>query len=160
MIFPSASAAATRMLRSRSTSNAPFVNMISSVSIPLSFPVRSSSQTENRVLISFRSESKAISSRRGCCSLISLHGIPACSAICSIQNSVGSPMPLSFDTVESLSSIISRRSLCSRGHSIESSSPGSVCPLIYTSCTVILFCVSVPVLSEQITDTLPRPSTA
>ena len=31
---------------------------------------------------------------------------------------------------------------------------------MYTSCTVILFCVSVPVLSEHITETQPRLSTA
>ena len=32
--------------------------------------------------------------------------------------------------------------------------------LIQYFCTVILFCVNVPVLSEQITETLPNPSTA
>ena len=126
---------------SNNTSSAPFVNIIFLPSILY------------LELISFLSESNATSS-----SLLYLFlntfssDLYISLYIYKSAYSVGSPIPLpSLDIAESLLSIALYNNRLSAVLSPDIS---------YMSCTVILFCVSVPVLSEHITDTQPKDSTA
>ena len=74
--------------------------------------------------------------------------------------SVGSPTAVSPLMAPSLHNTLSlTKSFTASGVCLASSSSHTL-PLTYAFCTVIRFCVSVPVLSEQITDTQPKPSTA
>ena len=139
-----------------STSTAPLVNTVGVPSMTY------------LLLISFLSESKGSSSSLGIIFLMSSSGfspgfpqeISVFLAIWSRQVSVGSPTSSPLHIPESLLSMaLYNRYLCALVPSFISS--GLIhCPAIYTSFTVILFWVRVPVLSEQITDTQPRLSTA
>ncbi len=117
--------------------------------------------------IRFLSESKGTSSTRGnCCSSMSLFFfIP--SATSTIAVSVGSPDVSCLPSASILRwASVHKSAVCKRRFTLLSSSPagGSLrksirLPPLHPSTTVILFCVSVPVLSEQITVVLPSVST-
>ena len=73
---------------------------------------------------------------------------------------MGSPTSPDSFTVASLHSRAARSSARWSGREKSAPSAGMICPPAQSFFTVILFWVRVPVLSEQMTDTLPRPSTA
>ena len=95
--------------------------------------------------IIFRPESKGASPHRGCFSSKRAFSSPLAAAKFTSAASVGSPTALPSSSTASLH----------RAIAVASSSVGPVC-----STTVILFWVSVPVLSEQMTWVQPSVSTA
>ena len=73
---------------------------------------------------------------------------------------MGSPISPSSLTVASLHKRAVRISFSCIGSEMSVSFASTTLPFTNSFFTVMRFCVRVPVLSEQITDTLPRPSTA
>ena len=125
------------------------------------------------VVISFLSESNGISCTRGILSYI-LGSKLSLNAMSTNAVSVGSPVSfpsvLTFVSLHSIFAYISSVSSLSFNSNLFVFSiisiPFSKSSILYsfplknTFCTVILFCVSVPVLSEHITVLLPNVSTA
>ena len=110
--------------------------------------------------MSFRSESKGSSLSRGQRLRTFSSSKPKSSPRRTRAVSVGSPIsPFSF-TVASLHSRAARSRGSWTGSWKSASWAGMIRPPTYSWRTVILFWVRVPVLSEQMTDTLPSPSTA
>jgi len=132
--------------RPRSTSGAPLVRSVV-------FPAISC-----RVDISFLSESKGSSCKRRKPCRISFSSPPALRQNARRAVSVGSPICASSWIAPSLQSTLSPMS--SFKGDCGCSSASQTLPSVNAFCTVILFCVSVPVLSEQITETEPSASTA
>ena len=99
------------------------------------------------VVIIFLVESNGISAILCICSSVVLLFIPISNAFSTIAFSVGSPITLWFCVIS--------QSVQSVAYSIIFFSS-----VVFVSTTFILFCVSVPVLSEQITLLLPNVSTA
>ena len=107
-----------------------------------------------------RSESKGISAIRGHLFRITFSSKPLLSPNRTKAISVGSPISFSPLTVASLHSKAVRNNGSCMGSLKSASFASIILPPTYSFLTVIWFWVSVPVLSEQITDTLPSPSTA
>ena len=137
------------MHRPSSTSGAPFVK--SSALPPISC----------RVDINFLSESKGSSPILGCVLRSSSSFPPLWRQNVSRAVSVGSPIcvsPRSEPSLQSAPAVITSRRI---PESAVPASPASHSrPSAKAFCTVMRFCVNVPVLSEQITETQPRLSTA
>ncbi len=112
------------------------------------------------VLISLRSESKGISPTRECFLRTSSSSRPYSSPKLTRAISVGSPISFCSAVTASLQSRAVRTSFFSRSLSGSKAVEAETVLSTYTFSTVILFWVSVPVLSEQMTVMLPRPSTA
>ena len=109
------------------------------------------------VVINFLSESNGSSAILGYFSKLNLTIFPISIKAVSVGSPVKFPSSATFVSLQSISAW--NRSLNSSLNSvIDSKSISS--PFVNTFLTVILFCVKVPVLSEQITDALPSVSTA
>ena len=138
------------VVRSNNTSTAPFVYTTSDCS---------SSIPRYLVLINLRSESKGISSKR-CIVLRSCFVSVKFCANTSKQDSVGSPSCFpSVNTASLFKTALYKNAFCTKESPV-SSCGSTQCLSRYNFVTVILFCVKVPVLSEHITETQPRLSTA
>ena len=135
-------------VRSRITSGAPFIN---STQAPSQWCM---------VLIRFLAESNGSSPSRGISFRTASGETPARRAIDSSAVSVGSPVNTSPCTAASLSSTAPYKKYRCTGSYTLSCGGVSSRPSTNTCSTVMRFCVRVPVLSEQITDTHPRLSTA
>ena len=156
---PFSESSATRWVITAFSSSLEVILFIRTSAAPFTYSTFSPSIT-CRVDISFLSESNGISEILGRSSLTLSVSIPSFVPKLIRAVSVGSPISTPSLQLESLQRIMALVIVLTFSSSRSTASVSIILPSTIIFLTVILFCVSVPVLSEHITETLPKPSTA